>query len=49
MAKKEKDPGAVALGRKGGKARTHKLSPERRSDIAQKAARARWSKTKPKE
>ena len=41
-----KDPAAVALGRrggmKGGKARADALSPEQRSDIAKKAARARW-------
>ena len=41
-----KDPAAVALGRrgglKGGKARADKLSPERRSEIARKAAEARW-------
>jgi hypothetical protein len=43
---KNKDPNAVALGQKGGKARTQKLSPERRRDIAQKAALARWAKTK---
>jgi hypothetical protein len=29
-------------GLKGGKARASKLSPERRSEIARKAARARW-------
>jgi hypothetical protein len=43
-----KNPAAVALGRlgglKGGKARTEKLSPERRKEIAQKAAKARWNK-----
>ena len=43
-----KNPAAVALGRlgglKGGKARTEKLSPERRKEIAQKAAQARWNK-----
>ena len=43
-----KNPNAVALGRlgglKGGKARTEKLSPERRKEIAQKASRARWQK-----
>ncbi|MDH5737349.1 MAG: histone H1 [Gammaproteobacteria bacterium] len=43
-----KDPNAVALGRKGGlkggKARAAKLSPEQRSEIAKKAAAARWSK-----
>lgn len=43
-----KDPAAVALGRKGGlkggKARAEKLSPEERSEIAKKAAKARWGK-----
>ena len=29
-------------GKKGGKTRVKKLSPERRSEIARKAARARW-------
>ncbi len=29
-------------GLKGGKARAEKLSPERRSEIAKKAAQARW-------
>lgn len=42
----EKDPAAVALGRrgglKGGAARASKLSPEQRSEIARKAATARW-------
>ncbi len=41
-----KNPAAVALGRlggkKGGKARAAKLTPEQRSEIARKAARARW-------
>jgi len=41
-----KNPAAVALGRlggkKGGKARAEKLSAERRSEIARKAASARW-------
>jgi len=45
--KKEKNPHAVALGRlggkKGGKARARKLTPKQRSEIARKAARARWS------
>jgi hypothetical protein len=44
--KKEKDPNAVALGRKGGKARLQKLTPEQRSDIARKAVRARWARAK---
>ena len=43
-----KNPAAVALGRlgglKGGKARAAKLSKKRRSEIAKKAARARWGK-----
>ena len=42
----EKNSAAVALGRlggkKGGDARAAKLSPERRSAIAKKAAAARW-------
>jgi hypothetical protein len=41
-----KNPAAVALGRlggkKGGKARAKKLSPERRRQIAKAAAMARW-------
>jgi hypothetical protein len=44
---KEKNPYAVALGRlggkKGGRARAEKLTPEQRSEIARKAAKARWS------
>jgi hypothetical protein len=43
-----KNPAAVALGRlgglKGGNARANKLSPEQRREIAQKAAKTRWSK-----
>lgn len=43
-----KNPHAVALGRlgglKGGKARTSKLTKEQRSEIARKAASARWKK-----
>ena len=41
-----KNPAAVALGRlgglKGGKARAKSLSAKKRSEIAQKAAMARW-------
>ncbi len=44
-----KNPAAVELGRlggrKGGYARAAKLSPEERSAIARKAARARWHGT----
>jgi len=44
MAKKKvKDANAVALGRKGGKARRNKLTAEQRKEIASKAAKARWS------
>jgi hypothetical protein len=43
-----KNAAAVALGRlgglKGGKARAAKLSKKRRSEIAKKAAAARWKK-----
>ena len=43
-----KNPAAVALGRKGGKvggkARMNSLTPEQRSELALKAARARWGK-----
>ena len=37
-----KDPAAMALGRKGGKARAASLSKKRRSEIATRAASARW-------
>ena len=41
-----KNPAAVALGRlgglKGGRVRAEKLSPEKRKEIAKKAAQARW-------
>ena len=44
----EKNPHAVALGRLGGKiggkARAEKLTPEQRSEISRKAAKARWEK-----
>ena len=38
-----KDPAAKALGKKGGKARAAKLTPEQRSEIARKAATMRWA------
>lgn len=45
-----KNPAAVMLGRlgglKGGKSRAAKLSAEQRSEIARKAAAARWSEQK---
>ena len=50
QATSEKNPAAVALGKlggkKGGPARAEKLSPERRSEIAKKAAQTRWAKKK---
>ena len=48
IAAPEKDPAAVALGRrgglKGGLARKAALTPEQRKASAQKAAEARWGK-----
>jgi hypothetical protein len=38
-----KDPAAKALGAKGGKARAQAMTPERRAEIAKKAAAARWA------
>jgi hypothetical protein len=40
----KKDPAAVALGSKGGKARAKKLTPKQRSEQARKAAQALWDK-----
>jgi len=37
-----KDPAAVALGRKGGRARAEGMTAEKRSEIAKKAATKRW-------
>ena len=46
----EKNQAAVELGRlggkKGGKARAENLTPEKRSEIARKAAQIRWKKQK---
>jgi hypothetical protein len=39
-----KDPAARALGKKGGAARAKSMTPERRAEIAKKAARSRWRK-----
>jgi len=39
-----KDPAAKVLGAKGGKKRAENLLPERRKEIARKAARKRWDK-----
>jgi hypothetical protein len=47
---KKKNPAAVALGKlgasKGGKARAKNLSPEKRKEIARKAAQMRWTTSK---
>ena len=47
-ATRRKNPAGVALGRmggkKGGKARAAKLAPERRVEIASKAAASRWQR-----
>lgn len=41
-----KDKAAQAMGRKGGKARAEKMTPERRAEIAKKAAAKRWAARK---
>lgn len=50
MAKKRKNPYAVALGkrggRKGGLARAAAMTAEERSESARKAVQARWAKVK---
>lgn len=50
-ARTEKNPAAVALGRRGGlvggKARAESLTAKRRKEIAHKAAAKRWSKPRP--
>ena len=39
-----KDPAAVSLGKRGGFARAKAMTPERRAEIAKKAAASRWKK-----
>jgi hypothetical protein len=50
MAKKKKNPYAVALGRKGGRkggpARAANMTPQERSESARNAVVARWAKAK---
>ena len=50
VARKRKNPAAVALGRKGGlkggPARAKKLTQQQRSESARKAVLARWAKEK---
>lgn len=36
---------AAELGRKGGKARAEKMTPEQREEVARLAAQARWRKS----
>jgi hypothetical protein len=53
MAKRRKNPYAVALGRKGGlkggPARAANLTPEQRSESARSAVLARWAKERASE
>jgi len=44
MGDSGKDKAAQSLGRRGGVARREKLSPERRAEIARKAAAKRWQR-----
>lgn len=39
-----KDPAAKSLGARGGKKRAENMTPERRAEIARKAAEKRWGK-----
>ena len=39
-----KDPAAKSLGARGGAARARNMTPERRAEIAKKAAEKRWGK-----
>jgi hypothetical protein len=44
--KKSKDRNAAALARKGAKKRVAAIPPERRKEIARRAAEARWKRKK---
>jgi hypothetical protein len=39
-----RDSAAAELGKRGGRARAEKMSPERRAEIARNAAAKRWEK-----
>jgi len=39
-----KDPAAAAVGQRGGKTRAGKLSPQKRAEIARKAAQKQWKR-----
>jgi hypothetical protein len=41
-----KNPAAVALGRRGGRAYVKNTTPEQRTEAARKAVKARWAKAK---
>lgn len=43
---KRKNPAAVALGRKGGKARARILTPAERSESCRQASLARWAQVR---
>lgn len=45
LADDGKDKAAQEMGRKGGRARADKLTPEQRAEIAKKAAAKRWGKS----
>lgn len=42
-----KDAAAAAMGRKGAASRSASMTPERRAEIAKKAASSRWRKDRP--
>jgi hypothetical protein len=44
-----KNPAAVSLGRKGGKAYKANHTPQERKESARRAAQARWAKAKKKD
>ena len=46
MTQEQRSEGARIAGQVGGKVRAEKLSSKRRSEIARKAAAARWAKAK---
>ncbi len=45
---KGKNPFAVALGRRGGKARIANMTPDQLSEAMRKASEARWAREKKK-
>ena len=46
MRKKRKNPHAVALGRRGGKARLVKMTPESRQEVARAGGHAKAAKAR---